>query len=134
MDKLSLLVVDDNKLFQELSVEFLGNFAEFGKIDITENADGAICSARGFSYDIYLIEFVLPDKRGVEIIPELRQISPESIIVILTHSLIDAYHHAGMKGGADLVLSKDKLFTNLIPFIRSRITDLDDSLMVQSEL
>ena len=132
MDKLSLLIVDDNKLFQDLSADFMGSFDEFGKIDVAEDADGAMKKARKFSYDLYLIEFILPDKKGVDIIPDLRQISPKSLIIVLTHSLMDAYHQAGMKGGADLVLSKDKLFTDLIPYIRSRTMRGNNSFLMQS--
>jgi DNA-binding response OmpR family regulator len=79
---MNVLIVDDNKLLCGV----LGR--TLGRMDIAHHAveDGknALSAVRGTFYDLVFLDIHLPDANGLDLLQEIRRISPDTQVVILS--------------------------------------------------
>ena len=82
MDKIKILVVDDKKIIGDLFEFTLG----YGGHDITvvTNAQDAINAVQKNRFDIAFLDIVMPERDGVEILGEIRKISPQLPIIMMS--------------------------------------------------
>lgn len=94
----NILIVDDEKTvliaFQE-ELERLGH-----KADIAENGLVALELIKNYSYDIVFTDLIMPGMNGVELCKEIKKISPESVVV-----LISGYAKKVLKYKLDFILA-----------------------------
>ncbi|MBI4605674.1 MAG: sigma-54-dependent Fis family transcriptional regulator [Planctomycetes bacterium] len=100
----SLLVVDDEKLVRVTLTKALGE-AGFD-VAAAPNAAEALSLCEQASYDIVLLDYVLPDASGLELLPKVRALQPEAAAIMITsHSSVENAV-ASMKGGASDYIAK----------------------------
>lgn len=79
---MNVLIVDDNKLLCGV----LGR--TLGRRDIAHHAVGdgknALSAVRGTFYDLVFLDIHLPDGNGLDLLREIRRISPDTKVVILS--------------------------------------------------
>jgi NarL family two-component system response regulator LiaR len=107
MSKIRLLIVDDHAIVRNGIVMFL-NTEECIQI-VGEAGDGveAIRLARELRPDVILLDLVMPQKDGLEVIAELKQDVPEAKILVLTTFGDEPRVKAAIKAGAHGYLLKD---------------------------
>ncbi|MBL8608085.1 MAG: response regulator transcription factor [Myxococcales bacterium] len=100
---LSVLLVDDDQELASLLAEYLSSH----DVTVTHVADGGVAVDRALaaSYDVVLLDVMLPNKDGFTICKELRAQS-ETPIIMLTARGDDADRIAGLELGADDYLPK----------------------------
>jgi len=98
-----LLVVDDDDRIRELLKKFLGNSGF--RISTAANAAEARRLMRGLSYDLLVLDVMMPGENGFELTKSLREIDNVPIILLTARGDADD-RIEGLSLGADDYLSK----------------------------
>lgn len=99
-----LLVVDDDKLIcWALEKEFAGSGHS---TTVVENGAEALAEMRRHPYDVVFLDIHLPDMNGIEILQEIRRISPAACIVIMSGDASVSNRQRAFNGGAVQFLEK----------------------------
>ena len=82
MTSLKVLIVDDNKLL----CWGMGRMLEKRNIahQVAEDGKNALSEVRGTFYDLVFMDIHLPDANGLDLMQEIRKISPGTKIVIIS--------------------------------------------------
>jgi DNA-binding NarL/FixJ family response regulator len=120
MDKIRLLIVDDQVLFLESLSTFLRNYAEdIEVVGLARNGREALEKAAALRPDIVLMDVHMPVMDGVEATGRLIESQPAVRILILSTYDEDEYVRKALKLGAAGYLLKDISPTELIASIRA---------------
>ena len=106
MSKIKIVLADDHDLVREAIAKLVESF---GDIEIVGQAgDGyeAVVLAREKNPDIMLLDITMPKLRGVEAISEIRKVSPETKIIVLSMHDKDRYIKDCLRNGASGYLLK----------------------------
>ena len=96
-DKLNILVVDDKKIIGDLFDFTLGYSGH--NITVVDKAQEAFDAVKGRSFDIAFIDIIMPEKDGVDVLKELKHLSPDLPIVMMSgYSVEDKKKKAGELG------------------------------------
>ena len=112
----TMLIVEDQDLMRRMLYEFLQS--AYPGVIIMEAADGASalkqCHARP---RIVLMDVALPDANGIDLTAQIKQMLPESEIIIVSQH--DSSYHREQAGvaGAFAYIAKDKVYRELLPTI-----------------
>jgi DNA-binding NarL/FixJ family response regulator len=114
------MLVDDNATFLRILQRFL---EERGSADIrvVATAGGgieALAKAPSVHPDVVVVDLCMPDMHGLDVIPKLRQLLPNSGIITLTMLGAEGYRKAALAAGANDFVSKGDLEAELLPAIR----------------
>jgi len=99
MAQKQVLVVEDDAAIRQGIVDAL-KFNGFLVMEAKTGNSGLEIAVRA-SYDILLLDLILPERDGLEILRELRQVRPSIPVIILTAKGDEADRVAGLKLGAD---------------------------------
>ncbi len=120
VEKISVLLVDDNPTFLEIGKMFLETrCSEFvGTIFVASNGNDAIALAQTHCPQLILLDVSMPNMNGLETATHLKKILPESHIIMLTLLETLGYHQAALAAGADELIDKENITTDLMPTIQ----------------
>jgi DNA-binding NtrC family response regulator len=100
--KRSVLVVDDDQAMREMVVALLedqGHHAEG-----SASADGAVEALRAHDFDAVISDIRMPGRSGIEMLGEIRQIRPQTPVIMMTaFGSIDSAVEAMQAGAFDYV-------------------------------
>ena len=120
MEKIRLLIVDDQVLFLESLSTFLRNYAaDIDVVGLARNGAEALEKAAALHPDIVLMDVHMPVMDGVEATGKLVAAQPGIRILILSTYDVDEYVRRALKLGAAGYLLKDISPTELIASIRA---------------
>ena len=99
-----VMIVDDNEQFREAFVRLLEHQPA---VEVVARA-GSLAEAREklWGVDVAIIDRGLPDGDGIELISELRQVSPGAGVLILSLTLEHLHPGKALEAGADEILDK----------------------------
>src|SRR5262249_34200769 len=80
----SVLVVDDHIVFAEALQARLSTEAEFTRMDAAYTAEQAYAAIVRDRPDVVLLDLMLGDEDSLGLVERAREVSPESVIVVLT--------------------------------------------------
>jgi DNA-binding NtrC family response regulator len=111
-----ILVVDDEQLIRE-SLVFILNKENYD-VDEAENGSLALEKIRKESYDLVITDIEMPELKGVELLKKIREVSPQTFVVIITaYGSLDTAIAALRNGAYDYIL-KPLEFDDLLHRIR----------------
>ena len=107
----TILCIEDDRFIGEMYVR---NLKKAGYIvDWVVNGSDGLISARNKKYDLILLDVMLPEMRGTDILFALRNekqdLIPDTKVLILTNYEQDEYSKAAMQKNADGYLIKAEL-------------------------
>jgi CheY-like chemotaxis protein len=109
MNKLRLLLVEDNNLFRQTLRESLRvSFPEIA-IDEAPNGVEALERVNAFAPDLILMDIRLPGESGLALTKKIKAIYPDIIIFLLTNYDSEECREAASRYGADRYIPKDSL-------------------------
>ena len=115
--KKTIMIVDDHPLVREGLVSILKPAAEYEVVGQAGNGRDAIQMVKNLKPDLVLLDMVLPDKSGIELSREIRQISPPTRIMIISmHSKVE-YIVKAFEAGATGYMTKESATARLLPGI-----------------
>ena len=118
--KLKILLADDQSLFAESLRISLNNYAEdMAVVDIAHDGKEAVAMAGKYRPDVILMDIRMPEMDGVEAVRRIKELYPESKIIMLSTYKEDNFVHSALKAGASGYLLKDISPTELIAAIRA---------------
>jgi|PersoiStandDraft_1058852.scaffolds.fasta_scaffold06201_2 DNA-binding NtrC family response regulator len=101
---MNILVVDDEEVLRDVLSTVLTR--EGYRVRAVADAAAAIAAAEEETFDVVLLDLMLPDRSGLEVLRELRRRDPEAVIVVITaYSSIEGAIEA-MREGAFHYLPK----------------------------
>jgi DNA-binding response OmpR family regulator len=112
-----LLLVEDEAKVAALVAR--GLRAERFAVDIADNGRKGWELASGFSYDLVILDLMLPELSGTELLRRLRQRNSEVPILILTAKDATADKVAHFDAGADDYLTKPFAFAELMVRVKA---------------
>ncbi len=71
--------------------------------------------------DVAVLDLLLPDGTGIELVEDLREANPEVSVVVLTVSRDSEVHYWAAKMGADEVLTKEAGLAQIIATIKRHV-------------
>ena len=77
-----VLVVDDDPAICDIVQQMISRLGM--RVEATSNSLEVLDLVRGSFYNVILLDIVMPEKSGMELLPEMVEISPDSKIIIIT--------------------------------------------------
>lgn len=123
MDKQKIFYVEDDETLSFVTKDNL----ELRGYDVTHSADGdeAILKFQKGSFDLCLLDVMIPKKDGFVLASEIRKKNPDIPIIFLTAKSMKEDRIAGLKLGADDYMTKpfsiEELILKIEVFLRRKI-------------
>ena len=109
----TVLCVEDDRFIGEMYVRSLKKAGY--DIDWVTDGDSGLVAARNTTYDLILLDVMLPERRGTEILEALRgteDLIPHSRVIVLTNFEQDDESRSAMESRADAYLIKAEITPN----------------------
>ncbi|WP_278923937.1 MULTISPECIES: response regulator transcription factor [Pseudophaeobacter] len=107
-----LLYIEDN---DKLALNTSASLRDAGfVVDLVHTADDALHAARSFDYDAVILDLGLPDRDGLELLPQIKQINPQLPVIICTARDALEDRIKGLNTGSDDYLVKPFAVAELI--------------------
>ncbi len=97
-----ILCIDDDEFSHELLCIHLAGYEIVTEATLTAGRQ----RAEQESFDLYLLDVMLPDGNGIELCKQLRQSEALTPIIFLTADARPATREAALRAGAQMLLSK----------------------------
>jgi two-component system response regulator PilR (NtrC family) len=102
MSRESILVVDDEEVMRDVLSSLLSQ-AGYG-VSVAENGAEGVALARRGSYAGAIVDMMLPEMDGMEVLEELKRIDPELVVLMITaYASVETAIAAVKKGAFDYV-------------------------------
>jgi two-component system response regulator YesN len=102
----TVLVVDDDSAFRKQLRAVFDGGGGFDACIEAENGVAALDKARRLSLNLAVLDFSLPDMTGLELAQELKEITPELPIFVLTTDYSVNFEKSALSRGITAVFSK----------------------------
>lgn len=102
--KTSILVVDDDLDMIETLTDIFGALGH--DTDGAGNGFRAIDMAKEKAYDMALIDIKMPGKNGIEVLEELKNISPSTNVIMMTAYSVENLVKKALEEGAICIVHK----------------------------
>ena len=113
-EKKTILIVDDHPFFREGLKSLLARHSEFELVGEAGSGDDGLRKAKRLRPDLVVIDISLPDGSGIEVTRNIRELLPETRVVILSmHSRID-YITKAFEAGATGYIVKESATEKLL--------------------
>jgi len=120
--KLSVLMIEDNLDHVELSREFLPE-DEF-ELFVATSGSECITAVKRRPYDIILLDYVLPDTNGMDLLPRIREFQPNSLVLFVSAMDDPDLSFKAIRAGASDYMIKDfGYYRNLRTRIREALEE-----------
>lgn len=119
MTQIRVLLADDHALFREGVRALLERQPSLAVIGEAGNGREALKRIEGTAPDIAIMDIVLPGLNGIEVTRQVRQIRPETKILVLSMYDDQEYVHEAFRAGASGYLLKDSAGLELIGAIET---------------
>lgn len=103
-DKTKVLIVDDEKLLCEAMTDIL-EFKGY-EIDSVNSGLDAITSVKNNFFDVILMDIKMPVMNGVQAFTKIKQISPQTVVIMMTAYSVEDLINDALNNGAFSCLNK----------------------------
>jgi two-component system, NarL family, invasion response regulator UvrY len=112
------LIADDHAVVRRGLKEILGD--EFAKATFGEakTAQEALVLVQKQAWDVVILDISMPGKNGLDILAELRQLSPHSPVLVLSVHPEEQFARRALRGGAAGYLTKESVPEELVKAVR----------------
>jgi CheY-like chemotaxis protein len=114
---MSLMLVDDNPTFLRILRRFLeeANVPHLAVVATAGNGKEALEIASAIRPTMMMVDLLMPDLPGPELIRSLRRMLPKTGIIALTMLGAEVYRQAALAAGADDCVTRADLELDLLP-------------------
>ena len=112
-------IVDDHFLFAEALGSVIRELPEYDLVGIAVTGAQAISMTLERQPDVILLDYHLPGYTADQLMPRLRNASPESRVIILTSDTSEASLVKGIRAGVSGFLTKDRALDDVVQALRA---------------
>jgi DNA-binding response OmpR family regulator len=120
----TILVIEDDRFIGEMYVRSLKKAGY--EVDWVVDGNDGLVSARNKSYDVILLDVMLPERRGTDILEALRgkeDLIPKSHVIVLTNFQQDDESRMAMQKHADAYLIKAEITPKKLISVIEKLDD-----------
>lgn len=117
----SVAIIDDHLLFATALADLVRALPDFRVAGVAGTGRDAVATVTEHRPDLILLDFHLPGVLATDILPELRQVSPKSRIIILTSDTSLATREAADAAGVDGFLTKEQALDDVADALRGAL-------------
>ena len=118
MKKIRTLVVDDQTVVREGLVAILANYPDIEVIGQAADGIQAMAIIKKEKPDVVLLDMVMPNQDGLTTIPKIREVAPNTRILVVTAFAENDLVYQAIKAGALGYILKDATRDQLLQAIR----------------
>jgi signal transduction histidine kinase len=118
LERIRVLIVDDHAMFAESVAKLVQTDSGIEVVAIASTSAEALELAGQLKPDVAVVDYALPDADGTTTAEELRGVSPDTMIVLLTGMPDAGVVAAAVQAGCSGFLTKDNASSDLIHAIR----------------
>ena len=115
---ISIVLADDHTVVRRALRVLLEEEDGFEVVAEAEDADGAIRYVRGHKPDVLILDLNMPGRPSLEAIPDMREASPETKIVVLTMQKEPAFARQALQLGVLGYVLKEAADDELVQAVR----------------
>jgi two-component system invasion response regulator UvrY len=115
---MKFLLIDDHKIIREGLKQIILMHFPFSSFDEGANAEDVIDKITGNEYDVMICDLSMPGRSGLDVMKQVKEISPKLPVLILSMHPEEHYAMRAMKAGAWGYLNKSDGAEVLIPAIQ----------------
>jgi DNA-binding NarL/FixJ family response regulator len=101
-----LIIADDHELVRDALASHARATEEFEVVDSVPDAQAAVNACRLKEPDILLLDIEMPGRDALSAIPDVKSVSPGTLVVILSAYCRDSFIELALRNGADGYLVK----------------------------
>jgi two-component system invasion response regulator UvrY len=117
--KLTMLIVDDHRAVRVRLKAMLEEAFPEALVREAKDARQLIKLARAQPWDVVLLDISLPDRSGLDVLPEIKREHPETRVLIVSQHPEEQYGAASLRAGASGYVTKEKAPEQLADAIRT---------------
>jgi DNA-binding NarL/FixJ family response regulator len=118
-EKKKIVIAEDQTLLREGLRSFLSSFDDFEVVGEAEDGLDALRCVKDCKPDLILLDLAMPKMNGLPAIPEIKTISPETKVLVVTIHKTEQYVLETFRSGADGYILKDCTHAELLTAIKS---------------
>ncbi len=104
---INIIIVDDHAVVRKGIIQMIADNLNFYQIDEASSGNELLEKVKTNKYDIVILDISMPGKDGLDTIKELRQVSPDTPVLVFSMYPEDQYAIRLLKAGASGYLNKD---------------------------
>lgn len=114
-----IFLTEDHAAFRK-ALAFMLELEPGYKVTAQAGSVAEVCATRDAGFDVAVVDLLLPDGDGAEVISGLRATNPQARILSLS---VDRNPRRAIEAGADAVLGKDVGLTSVVEAVRRLAED-----------
>ncbi|MBU1122697.1 MAG: response regulator transcription factor [Candidatus Omnitrophota bacterium] len=118
---LKIVIADDHDVIREGIKSILRGQAEYKVVGEAVNGEEVISNVEKFKPDVLLLDISMPKKSGLDVITQVHNISPKTMIIMVTVHRASIYIAKALKLGVKGYLNKENVVEDLLPALRKVI-------------
>ncbi|MBP2027768.1 DNA-binding NarL/FixJ family response regulator [Acetoanaerobium pronyense] len=121
MDKISILVIDDEAIIRSILTKGLGEYEDLEIVksfNCGRKAIDFLEKNNSINIDVILLDLIMPEENGIEILKKIKSIYPNIKIIMLTSTIKSKYIMDSLDNNVDGYIYKDIDFDSLASKIR----------------
>lgn len=119
MEPITVLISDDHPVVRRGLKSMLSSIEDIDIVGETEDGQTTIQVAKRLKPDVILLDIRLPDISGLDVAGELREVLPDTKIIVLTTYGREGYFQKALKVGVHAYLVKDTAHRELARAIKA---------------
>lgn len=129
MDKIKVIVADDHHLVRDGLRRILESEEDMECVGVAENGTEAVALASDLHPDVALIDVAMPDMDGIEATKNIKEISPQTAVLVVSAYDYERFVLECIKAGADGYVLKTNLpgqsLISAVRMVREGVTVFD---------
>lgn len=113
-----VLIADDHAIFRRGLEQTITDEVGGWVIGEAATADEAMRQVREATWDVMVLDISLPDRSGLDLLPEIKALRPAMPVLILSMHAESQYAMRALKSGASGYVSKDSASTELVDALK----------------
>ncbi len=103
---ITVLIIDDHPVVRHGLRQILEDDQRIGLVDEAGSGGELLEKLAGQKYDVILLDISLPGRSGLDLLPQIKKIHPETAVLILSVHSEEVYAIQAMKAGASGYITK----------------------------
>lgn len=123
-----VLVVDDHEVIVQGLVRLMAEFPGITVVGVAPTARAALEALEARDADVVLLDQMLPDESGLDLVGRLRSRHPRTAVVMLSGALDPDMEQAALAAGCAAALSKAVAVDEVVAAVRAAAATIDPEL------